>query len=370
MLSDGGISPPASYQAVGQFDGVLSSTSSAPAPDRDGGTVIGWEQIISTSTTTTTVLIPPARVGAAIGNNGSQILMYGGAAPDVDGGTVDTAGTWYSFNPSGGAGWTSFQQPPNGSNPFPSTSFGSQGVASPTGRVGAAMGIGGSLSCTPSPCTTTQHRVMAAGGATSAGALTDRIYAYGDKVFAFTGGSNTYTGWWDLSVEFGGNPPNAANRLPVPNAGMAYAPMSNIPMPVGGNSFQQHTGAVLVGGVNVPAGAAWDANACQIVVGLPFTSTAGAAGTAVPCTTLPEFATTTGTLGFRSGVALTASDANDGSVYLFGGNRSGATTSSLNGFKNDLWQGTIKVDSKTKAFDWTWELPACFGPAVCGEWLE
>src|SRR5207248_9965715 len=74
------------------------------------------------------------------------------------------------------------------------------------------------------------------------------------------------------------------------------------------------------------------------------TSTPGAAGTVVSCTTPAEFNTATGTLGFRSGVALAPSD--QGDVYLFGGNRTGATTPSSNGFKNDVWQGTIKVVCK------------------------
>jgi len=342
-LPDGGISPRASYVAMQKLDGVTSSSAFPPQPDRDGGTVIGWEQISSVSTTTTTALIPPARVGAAMTMNGSTVLMYGGAAPDVDGGVVDPAGTWYSFEPNGGNGWTAFQQPPTGSsNPYPSTSYGGSGVSAPSARANAAMGLGGYLSCTPSPCTTTQHRVMVAGGTTSNGALTDHIYAYGDKVYAYTGGSNTYTGWWDVTAEFG----NAAlNKLPVANAGMAYASLS-VPMPnaVGGNNSQQHAGAVLVGGVNVPPGTAWDNGACQIVVGLPYyTITAGAAGTVVSCTTPAECNTATGTLGFRSGVALAPSDQGDNSVYLFGGNRTGATTTSSNGFKNDVWQGTIKV---------------------------
>jgi len=81
---------------------------------------------------------------------------------------------------------------------------------------------------------------------------------------------------------------------------------------------------------------------CEIAVGLPsYSSTAGASGTVVSCTT-PEFATAAGALGFRSGVALVTSDLGD-SVYLFGGNRTGSTTLSSNGFKNDLWQETISV---------------------------
>jgi hypothetical protein len=343
-LPDGGISPLASYQAMQQLDGVISSTAFPPQPDRDGGTVIGWEQISSVSTTTTTALIPPARVGAAMAMNGGEMMMYGGAAPDVDGGVVDPAGTWYTFNPNNGTGWTAFQQPPAGSNnPYPSTLFGSSGVSAPSARANAAMGNGGSQYCTPSPCgPSTSHRLIVAGGTTAAGALTDHIYAYGDKVFIGGGSTTTYTGWWDVTVEFGNGP---TNKLPTPNAGMAYAPMFNIQMPVNGNSSQQHAGAVLVGGVNVPPGVGatnWDSIGCLIAVGLPFSSTAGAAGTVVPCTT-PEFATAAGALGFRSGVALVASDLGDSSVYLFGGNRSGATTPSSNGFKNDVWQGTIKV---------------------------
>ena len=340
-LADGGIAPPASYQAMQQLDGMNSSSAFPPQPDRDGGTVIGWEQISSVSTTTTTALIPPARVGAAMAMNGGEMTMYGGAAPDVDGGVVDPAGTWYSFNPNGGAGWSSFQQPPAGSNnPYPSTSYGTPGVSAPTARANAAMGNGGYLYCTPTPCgPVTSHRFIVAGGTTSTGGLTDHIYAYGDKVFVSTGSTTTYTGWWDVSVEFGNAP---ANKLPVTNAGMAYAPMFNIPMPVGTNSLQQHAGAVLVGGVNVPPGAAWDTVGCEIAVGLPsYSSTAGASGTVVSCTT-PEFATAAGALGFRSGVALVTSDLGD-SVYLFGGNRTGSTTLSSNGFKNDLWQETISV---------------------------
>src|SRR5205823_6557481 len=124
----------------------------------------------------------------AIGVSGSQVLMYGGAAPDVDGGVVDSAGTWYTFTPNAGLGWTTFQQPPSGTNPFPSTSFGSPGVAAPSARANAAMGNGGSLFCS-APCINTQHRIMVVGGTTTGGLPTDHIYAYGDKVNVFTGGS-------------------------------------------------------------------------------------------------------------------------------------------------------------------------------------
>jgi len=342
VLADGGSSPPASYRGVAQLDGVSISSNFAPQPDRDGGTAMGWEQITSISTNTTTALTPPPRVGATMMVSSGSVLMYGGAAPDVDGGVVDPAGTWYTFSPNGGIGWTAVQPPAPGSrDPFPSTSFGSPGVSAPTPRANAAMGAGGSLSCSPAPCTQTSHRFIVAGGSNSTGGLTDRLYAYGDKVILFTGGSNTYTGWWDLTTEFGDGP---VNKLPVPNAGMAHAPLFSIPVPLG-NTSQQHAGAVLVGGVNIPPGtaaSAWDNIACQIIVGLPYSTTPGAAGTVASCTT-PEFATGAGAIGFRSGVALAPSDLGDSSVYLFGGNRSGALSPAANGFKNDVWQGTINV---------------------------
>src|SRR2546428_7787255 len=91
-----------------------------------------------------------------------------------------------------------------------------------------------------------------------------------------------------------------------------------------------------------PPGAASETVGCEIALGLPsYSSTPGPSGTVVSCTT-PEFATAAGALGFRSGVALVTSDLGD-SVYLFGGNRTGSTTPSSNGFKNDLWQETISV---------------------------
>src|SRR2546430_11678643 len=150
-LPDGGISPQASYVAMQKLDGINTSSAFPPQPDRDGGTVIGWEQISSVSTTTTTALIPPARVGSAMAMNGSVLQMYGGAAPDVDGGVVDPPGTWYAFDPNGGNGWTAFQQPSIGnSNPYPSTSY-ANGVSAPSARANAAIGVGGFLSFTPPP---------------------------------------------------------------------------------------------------------------------------------------------------------------------------------------------------------------------------
>jgi hypothetical protein len=339
VLADGGVSPPASYQAMEQLDGVYVSSNSAPEPDRDGGTAIGWEQISSISTISTTALVPPARVGASMIPSSGSVLMYGGAAPDVDGGVVDPAGTWYTFNPNGGIGWAAVQPPAPGSrDPFPSTAFGSPAVAAPASRANTAMGYGGNVSfCTP-PCIDTSHRFIIAGGTTSTGAFTDRLYAYGDKF----SGSNTYTGWWDLSAESGDGP---LNKLRVPNAGMAHAALFAIPAPLASDS-QMHAGAVLVGGVNIPSGAgalAWDNIGCQVVIGLPsFSDKPGAAGTVASCTT-PEFATTSGTIGFRTGVALAPSDLGDSRVYLFGGNRTGASTPASNGFKNDVWQGTLSV---------------------------
>jgi hypothetical protein len=362
VLPDGGFSPPESYQGIETLDGVNISSNVAPQPDRDGGTVIGWEQLTPISTTTNTVVSPPARVGAAMTVSGGNVLMYGGAAPDVDGGIVDPSGTWYSFNPNAAfgsvMGWTAIQQPASGTNPIPSTSFGSPGVSAPSARANAAASVGGTLFCTPSPCAfTTTHRIMVAGGTTSAGALTDHLFAYGNKLQTFAGGSTTWTGWWDMTAEFGGG---AANKLPVPNAGMASASLFTIPAPVGASS-QPHTGAVLVGGVNIPSGlaaTAWDNIGCQIAIGLPLSSsTAGVSGSVANCTT-PEFGTALGAIGFRNGVALVPSDQGDPIVYLFGGNRSGATTTTNNGFKNDLWQLSLTAVCSAGG------TPPCVAPSV------
>jgi len=346
VLSDGGISPPASYQALADLDGVNMTTGAASQPDRDGGTPIGWEQLGNVSTATFTATNPTPRAGAAIANDGSRIVMYGGAAPDVDGGIVDAAGTWYQFtaNPPV-VGWASVEQPSTTSiDPRSSVNFGSPGVGAPTGRASAAIGANSGSLCSDASCSTlTRHDILVAGGTNSSGGPTDHIYAFGNKVLSFPGGSTNYRGWWDLTVEFGNT---AANKLPVANAGMAYASM-NVNAPVGGNTLQTHTGILLVGGNFIAAGAggtAWDSIGCQAVFGIPrFTPTnAGQAGTVFNCTTA-EFATAAGALGFRTGVALAPSDQQDGVVYLFGGNRAGATTTTLNGLKNDLWVGIIDV---------------------------
>jgi hypothetical protein len=115
-----------------------------------------------------------------------------------------------------------------------------------------------------------------------------------------------------------------------------------------------YAGLVLVGGRGNTAGAVNDASGCQYITATSFDANAGPSFQVNSCTADPsslnlgnQWLTTTGGIGFRTGAALAPTDTfivNDGAtVYLFGGNRSGATVAAQNGLQNDLWRGTIAV---------------------------
>src|SRR2546426_8078 len=103
----------------------------------------------------------------------------------------ELAATYTALADGGIAPPASYQamQPPAGSNaPEPSTSSGAAGVAAAGARANGAMGPGGYVYCTSTPCgRVTSHRLIVGGGTTSTGGLTDHIYACGDKVFVSTG---------------------------------------------------------------------------------------------------------------------------------------------------------------------------------------
>ena len=230
-------------------------------------------------------------------------------------------------------------------SPFPSR-FLSGGVDAPVTRANASMGPAGPFSPGTPGATNLVYSFFMAGGTDASGARTNKVYAFGDRVTTSNG--NKFTGWWDESVEFG-----AGARLAVPNAGMASASLFNVPVSQGpATAPSSYAGMVLVGGEGNTPGAAVGANdsaGCQFITSTSF-STAPTFQVS-SCTADPSglngnmFLTTTGGIGFRTGVALTNTDnfAEGATVYLFGGNRTGATTAGLNGLQNDLWKGTIAV---------------------------
>lgn len=335
------VASPAAYNGLASIDGVYSNTTVAPQPV---ATTLGWEQIAQAPTAVATGLQPSPRSGAAIaqlgisvGGNSYSYIAYGGI--DGAGAVADTSPTIYAFSQYNGIGWATV--PTNvstTSSPFPSR-FMSFGVDNPITRAGAAMG--GTFAYSPGGINYA-YSFFIAGGTDTLGSMTDKIYAYGDRITTSNG--NKFSGWWDETAEFAGA------HLAQPNADMAYAPLFNLPVPqTASTSPFQFAGAVLVGGRSNAAGAINDASGCQYITSTSYQvapSFQVRNCTADPSLVNPnQWLTATGGIGYRTGAALTPTD-NSGEgavVYLFGGSRSGATSSALNGPQNDLWKGTISV---------------------------
>jgi len=330
---------PAAYNGLASFDGVSSNTA---VPAQPTPTVLGWEQLANAPTAVFTGLEPSPRSGAAIaqlsvtvsGNN-YQYIAYGGV--DGAGALADSSPTIYAFNPNG-IGWTTV--PTNvstSSSPYPTRFYGSAGVDNPVTRANAAMGA--TFAYSPG-VTNFVYNFFIAGGTDASGTMTSKVYAYGDRITTTNG--NKFSGWWDESVEFAGA------HLAQPNANMAYAPLFNIPVPQTASASPfQYAGMVLVGGRSNTAGAVNDASGCQYITSTSYQ--APPSFQVSNCTSDPslvnanQWLTATGGIGFRTGMALAPTDNGESAVYLFGGNRSGATSPTLNGLQNDLWKGTISV---------------------------
>ena len=103
---------------------------------------------------------------------------------------------------------------------------------------------------------------------------------------------------------------------------------------------------------SLPLKAVNDVAGCQFITSTTFNANPAPNFQNSSCTADPgpfalgnQWLTTTGGIGFRRDVALTSTDnfSEGATVYLFGGNRSGATNTALNGLQNDVWKGTISV---------------------------
>jgi hypothetical protein len=345
------LATPAAYNGLSSIDGISSVTALPPQPIVDGP--VGWERITSAATATAAGLEPSPRSGAAIaasffglqvGNTSYNYILYGGL--DAGGALADATPTIYAFSQNTGAGWTTVPiNVSTSASPFPSRFFSSAfGVDAPVTRANASMGPAASFAPGTVGATNLNYSFFIAGGKDANGVMTNKVYAFGDRVTTTNG--NKFTGWWDESVEFG-----ATARLAVPNAGMASASLLNIPVSQGTAAApSSYAGMVLVGGEGNSAGAVNDASGCQFVTstsfGTPSTFQVSSCTVDPSAVNANAFTTLTGGIGFRTGVALTNTDigfAEGATVYLFGGSRSGATTPSLNGLQNDIWKGTISV---------------------------
>jgi len=365
FLSDGGVTNLNSYEPFAYQDGIHGMTVVPPAPDRDGGTLLGWELLETASITAAAAVTPPARVGHAlaqtsgfqVGSNYYYSALVGGAAPDIDGGFVDPAGTFYAYNQYGGVGWAQVtppsQQPFSGSPPFASKYFQSYdpsygpyvGLDSPSFRANVAMGPGSGANTCSGTCTdfvAYTNYFLTAGGTTATGP-TNRIYAWGERTHYFTGGSRQYIGWWDLTAEPNGAP--AGPVLPFANSGMASAGTFYVPTTLGPNGGGNFTPGILLVGGSANTQANNDANGCLTVAA--FYGSPNPPQYQVQSCVDAAWNTSTGALGLRSGIALAASDyvtsVLTANFYLFGGAQSGSSTVTSNGAKNDLWQGTLTV---------------------------
>lgn len=342
---DGGLVFPATYSGLAQVDGIAIQTFIPPQPDLDGGTPLGWEQFSSAPTSSQSGFSPSPRSGMTVGSASNLIIggtyypmiAYGGL--DATNAPADSAATAFAFEPNGGA-WTAIPQPPltsTGTSPFPSNSFGGGGIlpSQVLSRAHAAIGQGGQTFCTSANCVNDNDTFVIVGGVKSDGTLTDRVYAFGDKVTTTNG--NRYSGWWDKTVEI------PAAHLAYPNAAMAYAD-SYACVPSGTTNQTCAPAIVMAGGRAVTStlsSTQYDANGCQFLVTLNGN---GQLFQMSPCVD-PNWATgaAAGAIGMRQAPAMTTSDASFyGVVHLFGGNRIQGPTGA-NGLQNDLWTGTITV---------------------------
>ena len=347
---DGGVVSPATYSGLAALDGINIQTSSPSAPDRDGGTPLGWEQLVNGTTSLQSAFAPSPRSGMTVASSPLniagkyyQIIAYGGL--DGTNAPSDPVPTAFAFDLYYGNGWAPLPQPPltnTGVSPFPSNNFYPGGIL-PTAvvtRAQAAIGQGGqTYSCPTPPCTNETDTLVVAGGVKSDGSFTDRVYAFGDKVTTSNG--NRFSGWWDKTAEYPAAVTGA--HLAYPNAGMAYANSNSLCVPSGNNQLCGRA-MVMTGGRAVTSSltaAQYDAYGCQFLVMDSYTGPVYQMASCID----PNWATgaAAGAIGMRQAPALSSTDWSPSTFYLFGGNRIQAPIPANNGLQNDLWVGTITV---------------------------
>jgi Galactose oxidase, central domain len=306
LFPDGGVQSATSYSSIAYLDFHQGATAPPPLPPDSSS--IGWQEFAPIPTDLSSNVTPPPRVGGTLSNL-PGLVLYGGTT--AAGGAVDTVGTFYTVDTVNG--WN-LVVPPAGVNSVPS------GGA----IAGVGIGSGGSFTCT-APCTQFNLQFSMAGGFTNAaGAMTNRVVAYGTRTDSTVTPTLVTTGWFDVGTTF-------------TNAAMASAPAT---VPVSNsttaNTADQFAGLLMVGGQAINNAIANDANGCLVYAGYASSPTTNPPkNTTFPCND-PNFSTGAGGIGWRTGATLVPVDST--TFLLFGGNKNGGSSP---GLKNDLWQGKL-----------------------------